>query len=222
MNDELLVIGSLDQDLLADDSEILAKIEEVIMESIAEHNFAKASHVCNQLRMVMTLGGKALAKTLYLIKSNWSAYNIHDDPDDTIASTTGLHKSTIQRYTAVWGMKEDNLIPEEYVDEIMSKNIKSLIPIAQALDAGYDINDDEWKDLANTNDFSSINEKLRKIKGKEPRSNSLSIYMDRDGGLKAFKIGTQKYIGWLNVDDEDEIVKQAIERLIKGGGILEQ
>lgn len=222
-DDELLIISPLDQSLdVEDDDHVLDKIEKMIMDSIENNDYLKAIHICTQLIQVTKLSGLALAKSLYLIKSNWDKFSIKDNFEDVLTSRTGLTKATIQRYTSVWSMYDKGLIPELYVDNIRQMNIKSQIPIAQALDAGYEIDDDEWEELADATDFSTVNAKLREIKNKEPRSHALILMMDRDGGIKAIKKDEQRYIGWLNVSDENKIVQQAIERLKRGGGILEQ
>ena len=222
-DDELLIISPLDQSLdVEDDDHVLDKIEKMIMDSIENNDYLKAIHICTQLIQITKLSGLALAKSLYLIKSNWSKFSINDNFEDVLTSRTGLTKATIQRYTSVWSMYDKGLIPELYVDNIRQMNIKSQIPIAQALDAGYEIDDEEWEELADATDFSTVNAMLRDIKGKEPRSHALVLMMDRDGGIKAIKKDQQKYVGWLNISDEDEIVQQAISRITRGGGVLQQ
>ena len=222
-NDELLIISPLDQSIdVADDEHVLEKIEQMIMDSITEGDYLKAIHICTQLIQVTKLSGLALAKSLYLIKSNWDKFTISDNFDDTLASRTGLTKATIQRYTSVWSMYAENKVPELFADTIKQMNIKSQIPIAQALDAGYEIDEDDWEELAEAPDFSTVNAKMRDIKGKEPRSHALMLLMDRDGGIKAIKQDKQVYVGWVNLSDEDEVVQQAISRIIKGSGVLEQ
>ena len=223
--DELLIISPLDQDLnLDDDDHILEKIEQMILESVEEGNYHKAIHICKQLIQITKLSGLALAKSLYLIKSNWDKFEMSDNFDDTISSTIGLHKATVQRYCSVWSMYAEQKIPKQYVEQIQQMNIKSQIPIAQALDAGYDIDEDEWKELSDASDFSTVNDKLRQIKGKEPRSQALRLEVDRDGTIYAWKKEERRYAGWLNFNDRehDGIVDQAIERIIKGSGLLEK
>jgi len=222
-NDELLIISPLDQSIdVEDDDHVLEKIEKMILDSIEEHNYMQAINICTQLIQVTKLSGLALAKSLYLIKSRWSEFDIHDTFEDTLASRTGLTKATLQRYTSVWSMYAENKIPDEYAEQVRQMNIRSQVPIAQALDAGYEIEKDGWEELVSDPDFSSVNNTLREIKGKDPRPQALLLMMDRDGGIKALKKGKQVYVGWLNIDDEDEIVQQAISRITRGGGILEQ
>lgn len=222
-NNDILIISPLDQDIeIQDKDHIQDKIKQMILDSITEKDAKKAIHICSQIVNILNLGGLALADSLYLIYSHWSEFEIHDDFFDTMSSSIGLHKHTVQTYVTVSKMYAQDKIPETYREDIKSKSIRSQVPIAQALDAGYEIENDEWEELVDAPDFSTINAKLRDIKGKEPRSNALILMIDRDGGIKAMKSGKQVYIGWLNISDENEIVQQAIERLIKGGGILSQ
>jgi len=221
-NDELLIISPLDQSLEVEDEDgVLDKIRQIITDSIEEKDAQKALHVCYQIVKILKLGGLALAESLYMISSHWEELNVNDAFEDVVSAKTGLHKFTVQRYVSVWSMYAQDKIPEEYREQVRQMNIKSQIPIAQALDAGYEIDDEEWEELVDAGDFSGVNAKMRDIKGKEPRSHALILMMDRDGGIKAIKKDEQRYVGWLNVDDKDEVVQQAISRLVKGGGVLE-
>jgi len=222
-NDELLIISPLDQSVeIEDEDGVLDKIRHIINDSIEEKDAQKALHVCYQIVKILQLGGLALAESLYMISSHWDELNVNDAFEDVVSARTGLHKFTVQRYVSVWSMYAQNKIPEEYRDQIRGMNIKSQIPIAQALSAGYEITDGEWEELADANDYSTVNATMRDIKGKEPRSNALIMLLDRDGGITATKGGERVTIGWLDISEDDPIVQQAITRIIKGGGILEQ
>ena len=222
-DDELLVISPLDQSIeIQDEDGVLDKIRKIINESIEEKNAQKALHVCYQIVKILKLGGLALAESLYMISSHWEELGVNDEFEDTVASRTGLNRATVQRYVSVWSMYAENKIPEPYQEQIRQMNIKSQIPIALALDAGYEIDDEQWEELVEAPDFSTVNATMRDIKGKEPRSHALLLMMDREGGIKAIKNEKQVYVGWLNIDDEDEIVQQAISRIEKGSGLLSQ
>lgn len=222
-DDELLVISPLDQSIeIQDEDGVLDKIRKIINDSIEEKNAQKALHVCYQIVKILKLGGLALAESLYMISSHWEELGVNDEFEDTVASRTGLNRATVQRYVSVWSMYAENKIPEPYQEQIRQMNIKSQIPIALALDAGYEIDNDQWEELVEAPDFSTVNATMRDIKGKEPRSHALLLMMDREGGIKAIKNEKQVYVGWLNIDDEDEIVQQAISRIEKGAGLLSQ
>lgn len=222
-NDELIILSPLDQNIeVPNEDDILSKIEAMILQSIEEKDAKKAINICKQVYGIALLSGKALARILYLIKTNWHKFEIKDDFYDTMMSSTGLSKHTLQTYPAVYSMEAESKIPEKYQEEIMQKNMRDLVPIAQALDAGYEIEDDEWEELVDAPDFSTLNAKLRDIKGKEPRSHALILTMDRDGGIKALKNEQQFYVGWLNISEDNEVVQQAISRIKRGAGVLEQ
>lgn len=218
---DLLIIDPLDQFIdVNDDGHVLERVEQMIMDSIEKNDYNRAIHICVQLIQITKLSGLALAKSLYLIKSNWDKFGMSDNFDDTITSRTGLTKATIQRYTSVWSMYAEEKIPKTFIDEIQQMNIKSQIPIAQALEAGYEFTEADWEEISEAPDFSTVNAKLREIRGKEPRSQALILMMDRDGGIKAIKQDNQIYIGWLNISDDNSIVQQAITRIEKGAGII--
>ena len=222
-DDELLIISPLDQSLDVEDEDgVLDKIRTIITNSIEEKDAKKALHVCYQIVKILKLGGLALAESLYMISSHWKELDVHDSFEDAVSSRTGLNKSTVQRYVSVWSMYAQEKIPSAYREQVKQMNIKSQIPIAQALDAGYEIDDDEWEELVDAPDFSTVNAKMRDIKGKEPRSHALILMIDRAGGIKVIKKEEQRYVGFLNISDENEIVQQAISRIQKGSGILSQ
>ena len=221
--DELLIISPLDQELnMEDDDHVLERIEQMILESVAEGNYHKAINICKQLIQITKLSGLALAKSLYLIKSNWEKFGLSDNFDDVVTSTIGLHKATVQRYCSVWSMYAENKIPSEFMEQVKQLNIKSQIPIAQALDAGYEIDDYDWEELSEASDWQTVNDKLRKIKGKKPRSHALMLIMERDGTIRVLKNEEQQYVGFLDTYSENEIVQQAIERIVKGAGLMQQ
>ena len=195
-DDDLLIISPLDQDLnLEDDDNILEGIEQMILDSISEHNYMRALNICKQLVQLSKISGLALAKALYLVRSNWEQFGMNDNFYDTVSSMTGLHKATVQRYCSVWSMYAENKIPLQFLEDIKRMNIKSQIPIAKTLDSGYEIEEDDWEDLSRSSDFSSVSAKIRDIRGQEPRASALVLFIDRDGTIKVIKDEQQYYVG---------------------------
>jgi len=180
-------------------------------------------NICRELKAVGQVAGIGLAKTLYQIKQNWENYDdVGDNFEETVADYAGIGISTVERYLRVWDMKEKRIVPEELEDEIFNRNIKEIIPIANAVDQGYEIEDDEWEDLANSPDYNSVSSVVRDIKGKPPRKSALQITLDREGNLYAMKAGEVAYIGFLSLDEENEVAQKAIARLISSGGIIKR
>jgi len=220
MSDDLLIINSLDQDVVTDNEDVLLKIEQLIQESIDTKDVYKALNICKQVYNVALLSGKALAKILYLLQSNWSTFSIADDFCDTLTAYTGMSRRTILTYPSVYSMEAENKIPELYRDEIMAKNIKNLVPIAKTLEAGYELDGEDWEDLVQATDFSTISAKLRDIKGKEPRPQALIITLERDGTLQVVQNDTICNCGWLDIESDDPITQKAINRIVTSSGIM--
>jgi hypothetical protein len=172
------------------------------------------------LRQIAQLSGIALAKFFYLIRENWDEYEIGDDFDDVAFDYVGVAKETVDRYVRVWKMHELKLIPEQFAEDIRQKNIKDQIPIATAVAQGYEINEDDWQELVDAPDNTTVGAKVREIKGKEPSKSALLIFLTSDGTLSVTQEGETEFVGYLNVDDAGLIAEKAIERIKRSAGIL--
>lgn len=217
-NDDLLIISGLDQALPATPDAVLQRVEEIIEQSIIEKDALIALDACSKLKKAAKLAGLGLAKAFYLIKTNWDKYEREDDFDEIAVSETGFHAHTVERYIKVWNMLV-NVAPKEHVLELQQRNIKDLIPIANAVSEGYEIEKDEWIGLVHAPDYNTVSRQIRDITGKPPRKYGLQIMMDKDGQLTALQDNRIEVIGWLDMDSE-ELGMKAINRIIKNGGIL--
>jgi hypothetical protein len=180
-------------------------------------------NACKSLVRVAKTSGIGLAKMLYHIYSKWDEFEINDAFEDIVYEYVGLHKYTVQKYVRVWAMHQENKIPEKYEQDILQRNIKEQIPIANALVQGYKIDDDNWDKLVDASDFTEVAKIVREdIKGKEPSIDALRLRIDNMGAIWAYKAEKKRLVGALNIRDEDEIVKQAIQRIINNCGIMEE
>lgn len=198
---------------------VLQKVEERIN---ASKTVDDALLVIEELTVIRELSGLALAEAYYRIKHKFGVSN------DYIFEKVGKSKDTVNRYIRVAAMKNGRtpndppMVPESYQDRLFDRNIKDLIPIANALDQGYEIEDEEWEQLTNAPDFSTVSKIVREdIKEKEPRANTLVLYARRNGDVVAFKDGKEKFCGYLLLNDDDIIVQQAVARIIKDSRIME-
>lgn len=222
MDDDVLLLTGLDQSINTDNDWALRRIEEIIEKSVAEHNAYMALDACKSLVQISKISGLALAKALYLVAQNWEKYEVEDEFEDVAYTYIGLHPHTITRYLSLWKMYDKNLIPEKYAGEIQQHNVKAQIPIALALEQGYEIEDDDWKRLANAPDLNTVSKILREdVKGKPPRKGSLQLFIDDVGSLWAYYDDERSFVGSLEVDSDEDSVKKSIERIIKNAGILE-
>lgn len=221
MTDELAILTGLDQPIPADNKEILERIEEIIQQSVKEHNAYKALDACKTLVKVSKVSGLALAKALYLIEKNWASYGEEETFEEVAYVYIGLHKHTVERYTVLWKMYAEKLIPDNVSEVIQQHNVKAQIPIARALEQGYEIDDTEWQKLSEAPDLTTVEKIIREdVKGKPPRKGSLQLWIDDLGSMWATFEGDRFFVGSLEVDSDEEAVQKAIERIKKGAGIL--
>jgi hypothetical protein len=221
LNSELIIISGLDQNLPVDSLELEQRVEEIITQAIEEKDAWKALNVCKTMIEIQQLSGIGLAKALYLIKNNWSVFDLKETFEDVAFEYFGKHRFTVDRYLAVQEMHEGEFIPNEFRDDIKQMNIKSQIPIAKALEQGVEITDEQWKKLAQAPDFSTVSKIVREdIKGAEPRKGSLMLSLDNVGSIWCFYDGERYFVGSLEVDVDEEVVMKAIKRIIDNSGIL--
>src|SRR5574342_323263 len=172
-SDDLLPITGLDQSIQVNSETVMEKIDEALKQSLKEKNVYIALNVCKQLVAVGQVSGIGLAKALYFIEKNWEKYKVDEAFDDVVWDYIGKHKHTVERYVKVWGMFDNALIPQDHVEEMKQRNIGELIPIANALYEGHEINEEQWEKLSEAPDVHTISKVIREdVKGESPRSGS--------------------------------------------------
>ena|SRR4030067_2958545 len=219
-NDELMLLSSLDQSLSTDNDWVLKRVEEIIAEAVAEKDAYKALNLCKTLREISQLSGLGLAKALYLIYKNWENFGLTDNFESVAYEHLGLHKITVTSYVRIWGMFDEKIVPEEYAELLMQHNIKDLLPIANTIAQGYELEEHDWQELAEAPDYSSVQIRCRDIKGQPPRKNSLQLFLNPAGEIWAYQQEQRYLIGYLEIESDKETVKKAIERITKASGIM--
>jgi len=220
---DLFVTSSLDQTNEINASWVIERMDEVIRESISKRNVDIAVNILNQLLTISKLSGLGLAKGLYELSTNWEIFGIDEPFTDYIYQRIGKHKATVERYIKVWKMFAKEMIPTEYTQQIMSINIISQIPIANTLDQGWQLDNDDWKKLAYAPDGATINKILHEIKNEPERSNSLRLEVDRGGNIWVYPgKDERKFVGTLELDSEYDCVKKAVKRITSRSGIMER
>jgi hypothetical protein len=169
------------------------------------------------------ISGSSLAKLLF----GWQAWwvergGLRDNFIDRCMISTGIGRTTIERYTQVWArLHVENIIPTEFRDEVQGRPLKDQIAIANALSQGYVIEDDDWKRLAQAANNSEILSIVREATGRPPRSTATTLFLERDGSINAWTPSGISFVGFLNVKEEaDEVVAKAIKRIIDGSGLI--
>lgn len=223
-HDELLMIGQFDQEIDVDDGWLLEKIDNIIQEALAQKDVYIALNSCKTLKSIIKTSGIGLSKLLYLIYHYWDEFGVEDEFEDIVFEYVGLHRHTVERYVRVWGMYAESKVPARFVQEIQKKNIKDQIPIANALVQGYTITPANWEALADAPDYNTVAQIIMEdVKQQESRKSSLKIYVDDRGTIWAKKGDEpRKFVGSLEIHSDEEIVKMAIQRIIKNTGMLER
>lgn len=216
------IIAGLDQTLPMDKTQkqILQRVDDVMQHSIEMNDPDIAATAIVSLLGVSRISGLALAKFIYTFKFQWKNFNRRDTFEDYLEDRIGRGRTTIKRYYNVWEMLVEGDIPKEYNDKLKLHPMKCLVPISNLLNQGYEVPSNKWMQLANAPDVATVNKICREIKNKEPRRGSLSIELERDGTIVAWKDGEKFTVGVLNVNSEQKEVQQAIEKIVADGRVL--
>jgi hypothetical protein len=221
-DDELILLGGLDQPIPTDNDWALKRIDAIIQESIEKKNAYIALNACKELVGVMKIGGLSLAKGLYLIQENWDIYGLNDAFADVAYAYIGLHEYTVSRYCNVWKMFAKEIVPAEMMEELQQRNIKELIPVATAISQGYELGKSDWQEISEAPDFSTVSRLMRDIKGQPPRKGSLQLMIDRSGSLWAFQNNDRFFVGSLELNSDEEVIQKAVQRIISNAGVMKQ
>jgi hypothetical protein len=222
-NDELLLIGDLDSPVPTNHDWVLDKIDLALKRSVKEKDVYIALNVAKELYAVGKIAGLGLAKVVYYIQKNWDRYKIEGKFDELVYDYIGVHKHTIERYVKVWGIFDKSLIPDNYLEEIQQKNVANIIPIANALYQGYEISNEAWDKLVDAPNDQAVRKVIREdVKDVEPRGNALQLYIDDKGTIWAFHQNKRSFVGSLELQNDDETIQKAVERIIKNSGMMRQ
>jgi hypothetical protein len=226
ISDELTISSSLDQPIPVNPDNrdrLFELVEGYVKEAKSQNNPYIALNACKDLLEVSKLAGLALAKLFYELKQMWDTFDIAESFETIAHDRLGPHPHTISRYLKVWSMFAENKIPENQKEDMMQRNIKDLIPIANAIEQGYEIKQTQWEELSEAADFSEVSDIVREeIKGKDPRKNALILTIDKVGTIFAMQEGQQYFVGSLEVSAEETPIQQAIHRIIDNAGIMQK
>jgi hypothetical protein len=217
-----LVLSGLDATLPMDKAQksLLDRVDSIIQESVEQNDPDIAGDAIKYLMGVSRISGLSLAKLIYTFKYQWEKFNRRDGFEVYIRDHAGITKVTVKRYYRVWEMLVSGDIPKEYADGIKLQPIKCQIPIATMWKKGWEVEPHQWMRLAQAPDPSTVGKIIREIKKVEPKKGSLQITIEEDGSLIAWKNDQRYFVGHLNVQDKEEVVQQAIDRIVGDGRVM--
>lgn len=224
MQDSEEILSALDQPLIFDPTPYIESVDDFYTYALKGENaiFVIVSKV-KELSANITLTGLALSRLLYRISTDWEKFGINDTFEDFIYAYVGKSRTTVDRYIKVWKMYENGVIPDEYKSSIQALPLRSQVPIALALEQGHAIKQEQWEKLVNAPDNTTLRSELREIKNQPMRKTGLMFILHRNGDLTATDSnGKSHFIGYLKVDDPDEIVQRCINRIVDNSYISRQ
>jgi len=222
VNDELMILGNLDQSLPVNTEDIFAYVDKLFEESIEKKNPHIVIDACSRLIAISQLSGLALAKMFYLLHNNWNRYEQDSTFEEIAVPKLGRHPHTIERYIKVWTLFDQKIIPEKFVREFEQKNIQNIIPVANAYSEGYNFEDEDWEEIADAPDNASVLRVVRDVKGEPPKSHAIQLFVDGEGFIYAYSDNERYFIGSLEIQDDTEIVQKAINRIMNKSGIMKK
>lgn len=179
----------------------------------------------NTLRSMSNVGhaiGISKAKLLHGMKELWEQSGRgYDDFCQYVIDFGHLSSAVIVgRYIDAW----DAVIhsPATVMDRLILQPMKNLNALGAAIAQGFQPDEEDWEQLADVHDNNQFLKIIREdVKGKPARKNSLTIYLEENGDLVAWKEDKRYPLGYLNVQDADDVdaIDKAIQRIIKGSGI---
>lgn len=221
--DELEISTSLDQTILYNSTKVEAEVDHIIEQAIQHKDAYMIINKATEFIGGFRTFGLGLAKLLYKANQNWDKLDVSDNFIDMMFEGTGLSRTTIDRYISVWEKYESNTIPPQYQERFKLMPIKNQIPVAKALEQGYEISDAQWQSIITAPDNNTLLAEMRTIKNVEPRKGSLVIKMKRNGDLVAYYQNSQTFLGWLDPNEKnDPVLEKCIGRIIQGAGILRE
>lgn len=157
----------------------------------------------------------------YLTEKRWNEFGVGGEFLDYARDETGKGAETIRRYSHI-GKMMNEFVPAKYRNTLWCRPIRNLVALAQAVNEHGNFTDDEWHILSRCINGQEVRLKLDEILEKERKpTNRLSITMDREGGLTAVKRNKREPIGMLRLEPENDLVAEAVQRIIASAGILE-
>ena len=197
--------------------DLFSQVDKLLSDMAESGNDVAVDNAIDNLIGVQSFSGKALSRIIYG-QFGWYK-SVHPEVDyfEHYTEKHGGKKITVQRHVSIGDFLTNVDVPEG----IKQRNSRDILPIAKALEGGFDIDAETWEELEIASDDTEIRDILRKSQGKEPRKGSLQIYMETDGSLTAWYDGKPSNVGWLNIADSESnpIVKKAINRIVENTGI---
>lgn len=199
----------------------ITQVEFFVQKVVDEKDFEAGFDEINRLHEQGKTFARAIGVILEGMEEKWSPSEHEGESFYAVAlRKTGLSPITVKRHVKIQKALASNVIPPEYLEQMEANHgEKELIQIANLIEGGYEMDDEDWRDLAEAAGEKEVGRIRRKIQNVEPRSNWLAISIDDRGVLKVHTTLGVRECGRLFVDDDDPAVEKAIARITGCAGI---
>lgn len=199
------------------------RVNEIHQEAVDEKDATISINGMWKLIQLGRLSGLGLGRFIYLLRRDWELFERNEPLEDVVFDHLGFSKTYITRCERIARMHMEEYIPLPYREAIEDRPIKDQQAIANALEQGYEIDEMGWEELADAADNREVLKIVReRIKDRPPRKDYLSLTMDRDGDIWAWKNGDRHWVGQLDINANDEVVQKAVSRIENNSGIRRQ
>lgn len=214
MTDEIITVPRTD----IIQSDFLKETEALVQQVKESKNFDGGFQFINDLHSQGRAFDDAIGMMLNGMNDVWiPAEHEGEKFGQAALRKTGLKPVTVYRHLKIQQALPH--IPDDFREEIQDKGIKEKIQIAELVRGGYEVTEENWRDLAEAPDEKEVGRIARKIKGVEPRSNWLAISIDDNGVLRVHTVRGVREVGRLYVYEDDADVQKAIARITGCSGI---
>lgn len=183
--------------------EVLQQCDDALIRLNDTNDVSEIAGVLKNLDSIKLVSEKAKVHLTYGLSIWYKDRQMGDDFPSWFASKFGGAESTAKKHELIGEFLADSTAP----DEVKHLGVGELIHIARADKSGYDLSD-RWEDLQMAADENEVRHIISEIKGKEPRANSLKIYIYKDGSIQGWMNGERKFGGYLNFADRDNPPKE--------------
>lgn len=204
------------------EQDVMSAIDSVLLDLQTTGNMQVVDNVLNILNRIENTSGLAKAKLLHGAYAWWQKNKMDEVQNDTfwdhIQVQDHQKKTYAKRLITVWEFQDS--LPKE----LRHRPVKDQIPVCQALRQDYDFSKKDWTDLVKSTTNGEVLDIVRRVKGKPARKDSMQLKLERDGTINAWKGNRKHFVGFLNIKEaqKDEVVAQAIERILNNSGIMER
>lgn len=199
-------------------TDFVGGVEKIAQEIVERKDFEAGFLAIEKMLVYVKAADDSIGLVLNGMSEIWNP-NEHDGEsfESAIERRTGIKPITVQRHLKI--QKALPYVPEPYREEIQDKGFKAKIRVAQLVEGGYEMTDENWRDIAEAPDEKEVDRISRSIRGVEPRTNWLAISIDENGVLVAHSTRGHFEVGRLNVWDDNPDVVKAISRLTSCTGV---